>query len=54
MADTGEKREIRQRANAHEMERVAESRKLAQKTKMASTGRKPAKPGTKQTPRSSP
>ena len=54
MADTGGKREIRQRANAHEAEKVAESRKLIQKARASSTRRKPAKPGKAQPPKSRP
>ncbi len=40
MADTGEDREIKRRANAHEAELIRESRKLAATTKQGSAKRK--------------
>ena len=46
MADTGEDREIRQRVNANQAERAAETKKLAEKLKRsaaAPTLKKPSK-----------
>ena len=43
MADTGEDREIRQRAKAHQAETVVESKKLAQRLKKSSTTGMPRK-----------
>ena len=56
MADTGEDREIRQRANAHEAEAIRESKELLRKTKGSpatkkkafgvKSGRRRSKPGS--------
>jgi hypothetical protein len=40
MPDTGEKRELKQRVNAHQAEEVRESRKLIQKAKEPSVRNK--------------
>ncbi len=52
MADTGEDRENKQRASAHQAEVVRESKQLANKAKLNPTkkktpGREPARPQTK-------
>jgi hypothetical protein len=43
MADRGEDREIQQRVNANQAERVAEAKKLAEKLKQPSASRLPKK-----------
>jgi hypothetical protein len=42
MADTGEDREIKQRANAHEAEVIRESKEFLRKTKEGLNGKKKA------------
>ena len=47
MADTGEDREIKQRANANEAEVIRESKELLRKTKEALSTQKKKAPGTR-------